>query len=69
MERKRSIGPLLIILAGIFWGSMGLFVRRLQALGFTPVEVAAARMRLAALLLCLLLIFRDMKRWSDQEIE
>ena len=59
--KSKSTGVLLILVAGTFWGSMGLFVRRLQALGFTPVEVAAARMRLAALLLCLLLLFRDSK--------
>ena len=59
--KSKSTGVLLILVAGTFWGSMGLFVRRLQTLGFTPVEVAAARMRLAALLLCLLLLFRDPK--------
>ena len=60
-DKTKSAGALLILLAGSFWGSMGLFVRRLEALGFTPVEVAAARLRLAALLLCLLLLLRDPK--------
>lgn len=59
--KPNSIGVFFILLAGTFWGSMGLFVRRLQALGFTPVEAAAARLRLAALLLCLLLLCKDPK--------
>ena len=30
MEKfKQNLGPALIILAGCFWGSMGIFVRRL----------------------------------------
>ena len=37
MENKRNIGPLLIILAGCFWGSMGIFVRRLSTFGFSPI--------------------------------
>ena len=57
--KHKSTGTLLILLAGIFWGSMGLFVRRLEALGFTPVQITAARLRLAALLFCLLLLLRE----------
>ena len=30
--KSKSAGTLLILLAGAFWGSMGLFVRRLQQL-------------------------------------
>ena len=38
MEKsKRNIGPLLIILAGCFWGSMGIFVRKLSTFGFSPI--------------------------------
>ena len=40
MEKKRNWGPFLIILAGCFWGSMGIFVRRLTAT--VTVEQSAA---------------------------
>lgn len=58
-SKSASSGVLLILLAGIFWGSMGLFVRHLQALGFSAVQITAVRLRLAALVFCLLLLLRD----------
>jgi len=60
MERiKRNIGPLLIILAGCFWGSMGIFVRKLTDIGFTSVQIVSIRVTLAALFFCVLLFIRD----------
>jgi drug/metabolite transporter (DMT)-like permease len=60
MEKsKRNIGPLLIILAGCFWGSMGIFVRRLTAFGFTSVQIVSIRVTLAALFFCILMLIRD----------
>ena len=59
MERKQSIGPLLIILAGIFWGSMGIFVRKLGTYGFTSVQIVAIRITLAALVFSIVLFIRD----------
>jgi len=41
-------GAVLIILAGIFWGTMGLFVRSLGAFGFTPVQIVCFRLIVAA---------------------
>ena len=67
--KSKSAGTLLILLAGVFWGSMGLFVRRLQQLGLTPVQITAARLRLAGLIFCLILLLREPKdfrlRWKD----
>ncbi len=60
-KTSASSGVLLILLAGIFWGSMGIFVRHLQGLGFTAVQITAVRLRLAALIFCLLLLLRDAK--------
>ena len=57
--RKRGIGPVLIILAGCFWGSMGIFVRRLSGFGFTPIQVVAVRITVAALAFSLVLLIRD----------
>ena len=60
MERKkRNIGPALIILAGCFWGSMGIFVRRLGAFGFSSIQIVSIRVTLAALFFCLLLAVKD----------
>ncbi len=58
-KNKRSIGPLLIILAGCFWGSMGIFVRRLTTFGFSSVQIVAIRVTLAALFFGALLLCRD----------
>ncbi len=60
MEKfRRNIGPLLIILAGVFWGSMGIFVRKLAESGFSSVQIVAIRVTLAALFFCVLLLIRD----------
>lgn len=54
-------GQLLILLAGSFWGSMGLFVRRLNALGFSSRQVACLRLTVGALVFVLLLLILDRK--------
>ena len=58
-NKKRNYGPALIILAGCFWGSMGIFVRRLGVYGFSSVQIVAIRVFLAALFFCILLFIKD----------
>ena len=58
-KNKRNIGPLLIILAGCFWGSMGIFVRKLTEYGFSSVQIVSIRVTLAALFFCILLLIKD----------
>ena len=58
-KRQRNIGPALIILAAVFWGSMGIFVRRLNAFGFSSVQIVSIRITLAALFFSLLLVVKD----------
>ena len=58
-KNKRNIGPLLIILAGCFWGSMGIFVRRLGTYGFTSAQIVCIRVTLAALFFSVLLLIKD----------
>ncbi len=58
-KNKHNIGPLLIILAGCFWGSMGIFVRRLSTFGFSPIQIVALRITVAALAFSLLLLIKD----------
>lgn len=54
-------GPAFIILAGIFWGNMGIFVRRLGTYGFTPIQIVCIRVVLAALVFCVVQLAKDPK--------
>ena len=58
-RNKTAFGTALIILAGIFWGSMGIFVRRLAAYGFSPIQIVCIRVVLAALAFSLILLVKD----------
>ena len=59
--KQNKLGPLLILLAGCFWGSMGLFVRTLQDFGFGPMPITSIRLVLAGLFFALLLLLKDPK--------
>ena len=59
LKSKRNIGPLLIVLAGCFWGSMGIFVRKLAEYGFSSVQIVSIRVTLAALVFAGLLLVRN----------
>ena len=58
MKQITRFGPLLIILAGIFWGRMGLFVRALQKYGFTSIQITSVRLTLSAVVFLMILRFR-----------
>ena len=49
----------MIILAGCFWGCMGIFVRKLGTFGFNPIQIASIRLTVAALVFALVLFFKD----------
>lgn len=61
MESKHSskLGTALIILAGCFWGSMGIFVRKLGTYGFSAIQIVSIRITLAALIFSLVLLVKD----------
>lgn len=48
---RSKLAPIYIILAGCLWGSMGLFVRRLGAMGLGSMEIVELRSILAVILL------------------
>lgn len=48
-DPRRGLGTFLVILAAVFWGSMGLFVRYLSERGFDPIQITSCRLSLAAL--------------------
>lgn len=47
----KKTAPLFILLAACLWGTMGLFVRNLNAMGLSSMEIVEARSILAALIL------------------
>lgn len=55
---KKNFGPILIIIAACFWGSMGIFVRRLSEYGFTPIQIVSIRISLAALIFSAIQIYK-----------
>lgn len=59
--KKSPLGDILIIIAGLFWGSMGIFVRRLNGLGFTSIQVACVRLVTAGIIFALILLIKDPK--------
>ena len=59
LQKSTSKGTLLIVIAGIFWGSMGLFVRQLTAWGFTSIQVVSCRLTIAAIIFALVLLGKD----------
>ena len=61
MENKTNTGlsgGLLILLAGVFWGSMGIFTRPLNAFGFSSLHLVFLRLGLGAAMFALLLLLR-----------
>ena len=61
MDKKSVLGDILIIIAGLFWGSMGIFVRHLNGLGFTSIQVACLRLTMAGVIFALILLIKDPK--------
>lgn len=58
----KKAAPLLIIAAGCLWGTMGLFVRKLNAMGLGSMEIVELRSLLAMAMLFLVTFFRDRRQ-------
>ena len=54
---KKAI--LLVVLAGLLWGSSGIFFNLLRPFGFTPLQMTAARGTMAALAVTAYALIRD----------
>lgn len=65
----KKFAPILILIAGVLWGSMGLFVRTLNASGLASMEIVGLRAIVTAVALFLYLLAFDRKlfkiRWKD----
>lgn len=47
-ENAAALGTALVIIASVFWGSMGIFVRAMGKYGFDSIQIAALRLTVAA---------------------
>ncbi|MBO5155222.1 MAG: EamA family transporter [Eubacterium sp.] len=65
----KKFAPILILIAGVLWGSMGLFVRTLNAQGLASMEIVGLRAAVTAVALFLFLLLFDRKlfqiHWKD----
>lgn len=59
MKQPQKTAPLLVILAGICWGIIGLFSRQLSARGMSAVQVTAVRCFVTAFCMLLFLLVHD----------
>ena len=57
--KKPDTGSALIIIAGVFWGLMGLFVRSFSDYGFSSGHVAALRLGVGAVIFALVMLLKD----------
>lgn len=46
---NRNYAPVLVLLAGILWGTLGFFSRHLTAAGFGPFEITFVRVSISLL--------------------
>lgn len=55
----KRIAPFLVLSAGVLWGIIGIFVRRLNAIGFGPMEIVTVRAVTTVLLMLVFLLIYD----------
>lgn len=58
-DNKNIIGPVLIIVAAVFWGTMGIFVRALGEYGLSSFQIVCLRVSFAAVIFTLCLLVKD----------
>ncbi len=65
----KKLAPLFVLIAGILWGMMGIYVRRFNAFQFTTIEIVAVRAVMTALLMAIALAVYKREllkvRWKD----
>ncbi len=59
MKLKKYIGIIYVLLAGLLWGAMGVYVKFFTARGLAAVDTALVRIGSAALLMSIYLFFKD----------
>ena len=61
VKNQQVRGTALIIAAGVFWGSMGIFVRILERFGFSSIQISCLRLTVAAIIFAALHFIIDRK--------
>ncbi len=56
---KKLSGSVYVILAGIFWGTMSIFVKALSKYGFSPLQITAIRFTFGVLFLALFVLVKN----------
>ena len=56
---KKHNAVISVILAGILWGLIGVFIKKLSAFGFDSVQIAFIRMLIASLSFSLFILIKD----------
>lgn len=65
-DKTKIPGSGLILIAGIFWGLMGLFVRTFSSYGFGSAHVAFLRLGVGAVIFALIIFIRDKSLFKIQ---
>ncbi len=55
----KKLATAFILLAGILWSTMGIFVRSLESYGFSPMEISCFRLSSTAIMLIIFLFITD----------
>ncbi len=61
---KNKLSVIFILLAGVLWGSSCLFVNKLSAMGFSPMQCTAIRTLFGALILNGALVIKDRRQYK-----
>lgn len=59
MKKQNKLAPALIVAAGVLWGLMGIFVRRLNAMGLSSASISEVRAVSTTVLMALVLLVTD----------
>ena len=59
--KKDTLGTLYVLIAGILWGTMGLFVNYFDSLGLGSIDIAGVRVFFAAILVVIFILIKNPK--------
>jgi drug/metabolite transporter (DMT)-like permease len=61
-DMREKLSVLLVLAAATMWGCIGIFVRHLNALGFSASQLTASKCLMTAILMFLLILFTDREK-------
>ncbi len=60
----KKFASLLIILSGIVWGTMGVFVTEMEKIGFSSLQISSIRVSVATIFFALTVLFTDKEKFK-----